>query len=125
MTLGLDIAGWSLEIDGNGHRISAVDDAGAALSLSFAPDPSGVPTLHNETGWLNTPVGWTYYYSWPDLAVTGSLVIDGRAYDVEGTGWFDHQWGALSGAVDLGGDWFALQLDDDRTGRLPAGAGGL
>ena len=31
------------------------------------------------------------YYSWPQLAVTGSVSVGGKTYKVSGTGWIDHQ----------------------------------
>jgi predicted secreted hydrolase len=32
--------------------------------------------------------------------------------------WFDHQWGDMSSIVQLGWDWFALQLDDNSESML-------
>ncbi|HYE47148.1 MAG TPA: lipocalin-like domain-containing protein, partial [Caulobacter sp.] len=31
------------------------------------------------------------YYSWPQLAVTGTVVVEEATYPVSGTGWIDHQ----------------------------------
>jgi predicted secreted hydrolase len=32
-----------------------------------------------------------FYYSWPQLRIAGSLVAAGVPYEVEGTGWIDHE----------------------------------
>ena len=38
--------------------------------------------------------------------------LDGRALDVTGTAWFDHQWGDFISVGGGGWDWFAVELDD-------------
>jgi predicted secreted hydrolase len=47
------------------------------------------------------------------MQAAGSVTVDGRPLAVEGTAWFDHQWGDF---VTVGGgngwDWFAINLDD-------------
>jgi predicted secreted hydrolase len=57
----------------------------------------------------------SYYYSFPRLAATGSIEVDGVATEVTGNAWIDREWGtsALSAGV-AGWDWFALQLSDGR-----------
>jgi putative drug exporter of the RND superfamily len=71
------------------------------------------PVLHDEDGWIDFgPAGGSYYYSWPRMTVEGTLEYGGEALAVDGTAWFDHQWGDFI-AVGAGGwDWFALNLDD-------------
>src|ERR671919_798165 len=59
------------------------------------------------------PAGRTYYYSRPRMDATGTLTLDSSALAVQGTVWFDHQWGdfiAVGGGS--GWDWFAVNLDD-------------
>lgn len=73
------------------------------------------PVLQHGTGYTEYPFGgYTYYYSRARMAAEGTLQIDGETRAVSGTGWFDHQWGALADAVGTGWDWFALQLEDGR-----------
>jgi len=40
------------------------------------------------------------------------LTIDGRPIAVEGSAWFDHQWGDFITVGGGGWDWFAINLDD-------------
>jgi predicted secreted hydrolase len=47
------------------------------------------------------------------MATTGTLTLDGESLAVDGTSWFDHQWGdfiAVGGGS--GWDWYAINLDD-------------
>jgi predicted secreted hydrolase len=114
--LRLKVQEWEVEINAGLHRIMASDEAGNALELQFAFDPSTGPTLHNGIGWLASAGGWTYYYSWPDMAVTGTLTTGGVDYQVGGAGWFDHQWGDffVLGAP-AGWQWMALRLGGGST----------
>jgi predicted secreted hydrolase len=56
----------------------------------------------------------SYYYSYPRLATTGRLELDGKSFDVSGLSWFDHEFSTSSLSPDEAGwDWFCLQLDDN------------
>ncbi len=73
------------------------------------------PVLQHGNGYLDYPFGgYTYYYSRERMAARGQLTRGDRTVGVEGTAWFDHQWGDLAAVTDVGWDWFALQLDDER-----------
>ncbi len=92
-------------------RLSAVaDEFGIDLRLSAT---RADPVLHSGIGWVDLgPAGGSYYYSWPRMEASGTLMLDGEPLPVEGTAWFDHQWGDFI-AVGAGGwDWFAINLDD-------------
>jgi predicted secreted hydrolase len=101
------------------------------LTAAFAPDEaalSGVPgglaldlrlsatkpaALHDRDGWIDFgPAGGSYYYSRTAMDAIGWLIIDGRTLAVDGSAWFDHQWGDFISVGGGGWDWFALNLDD-------------
>jgi predicted secreted hydrolase len=46
------------------------------------------------------------------MTATGSLELDGKSLAVEGSAWFDHQWGDFISVGGGGWDWFAVNLDD-------------
>ena len=46
------------------------------------------------------------------MTATGTLTVDGRTLAVDGTAWFDHQWGDFISVGGGGWDWFAVNLDD-------------
>ncbi len=111
--------GFALEVGAH----SAVGVAGedylegevGVYELELVLSPVKPPVLQHGDGYTAYGFGgYTYYYSRPRMAARGTLTIDGEPLAVEGTAWFDHQWGSLSGAVDTGWDWFAIQLDDSR-----------
>jgi len=59
------------------------------------------------------PLDASFYYSEPQLAVSGSLSIGQRTLDVTGDAWLDHEWSSrylANGAV--GWDWTGINLDD-------------
>jgi len=71
------------------------------------------PVLHHGNGYIDYPFGgYTFYYSRTHMETNGTITIDDKIYPVNGTSWFDHQWGGLSQVSAIGWDWFAIQLDD-------------
>ena len=110
--LDLCVGGWNLRKAERGFAVNAVMDS---HSLGLFLVPTKPPVLHNQTGILDfSPFGWSYYYSYPRLAVAGDLVVDGYQLRVDGAAWMDHQWGDFINVGSGGWDWFALQLDDGR-----------
>ena len=111
---------WTMSGAGGSERLSAslsaAEAAAAGVSGGLAIDlqlsTTRPPVLHDRDGWIDFgPAGGSYYYSRTRLATTGSLLLDGRTFEVEGSAWFDHQWGDFI-AVGAGGwDWFAINLD--------------
>lgn len=107
------VAGQSA-LGGGGHDVLHGEVDGYQLDLTL--DSVKRPVLQHVTGYTEYPFGgYTYYYSRERMATTGTVTLpDGTALPVTGSSWFDHQWGPLGDAINLGWDWFALQLDDDR-----------
>ena len=86
-------------------------DGGLTLQLDLAATKP--PALHDTDGWIDFgPAGGSYYYSRTAMTASGSLVLGERTLDVEGSGWFDHQWGDFISVGGGGWDWFAVNLDD-------------
>ena len=90
-------------------RGDPVPGFGLALSLSATKPPA----LQGGDGYIDFgPAGGSYYYSRSAMTATGSISAGGRTLTVDGSAWFDHQWGDFI-AVGAGGwDWFAVNLDD-------------
>ena len=90
--------------------------AGADFALRLTLAPSQPMLLQGEAGYSRkgpAPLSASYYYSLPQLAVSGELVIDGRRRTVTGRGWLDHEWS--SEKLDFaarGWDWTGINLDD-------------
>ncbi len=87
----------------------------AAPDFSYALRLAGdtAPVLQGEAGYSRKSERdqASYYYSLPELYVVGSITLDGKAVDVTGQAWFDHEWSSQPLASDqTGWDWFALRL---------------
>ena len=104
---------WSVEGDGNNHKIS-VNDRGTELRLelkSLKP-----PVLHGQNGYSQKGEGEghaSYYYSLTRMQAKGELVVNGQREKVRGLSWMDHEFGSNQlGEDQLGWDWFSIQLEN-------------
>lgn len=55
----------------------------------------------------------SHYYTQPQLAVQGTLTLQGQTLAVQGRAWLDHEWSeALLDADAVGWDWIGMNLTD-------------
>ena len=110
---------WRLQRDGPPSRSryrarASSDSAGFAFDLGFAATQPLL--LQGDAGYSRKgprPGQASHYYSEPQLAVDGSLALDGRASAVRGTAWLDHEWSdSLLDPTAVGWDWVGMNLDD-------------
>ncbi len=115
----LKLRGWTLrrEATANGHDYVAQLDAGTqgfALDLRLAATQPVL--LQGDAGYSRKgpdPSQASFYLSEPQLAVSGSLTLDGRERPVTGRAWLDHEWSeALLHPDAVGWDWIGMNLDD-------------
>jgi len=100
-------------IGGGGEDVLHMEIDEISLDLTVSTQRPAV--LQHGDGYQEYQFGgYTYYYSRPHMEATGSLNIAGQRRELQGSSWFDHQWGDLSAATERGWDWFALNLDDGR-----------
>ena len=90
------------------------DSAGFAYDLELAATQ---PVLLQGEGGLSRkgprPEQVSRYYSEPQLAVRGTLAVEGRSVDVTGRAWLDHEWSdAYLDPGAVGWDWIGMNLDD-------------
>ena len=109
----LRLRDWSLVREADGWH--AVLPAGEfALDLRCAPTQ---PVLLQGDAGLSRkgPLARqaSYYYSEPQLAVSGTLTLQGRRHSVQGRAWMDHEWSDEYLAPEAAGwDWIGMNLDD-------------
>jgi predicted secreted hydrolase len=112
---------WAMSGSGGQDRLSAalapdealLAGAPAGLGLDLRLRATKPAALHDRDGWIDFgPAGGSYYYSRTAMDATGDLTLDGRNLAVEGSAWFDHQWGDFISVGGGGWDWFAVNLDD-------------
>jgi len=116
-----ETGGWEMTGAGGADHLQALATP-AEIVPAGSPGPAGIdlrlqatkpPALHNGDGWIDFGAGGSsYYYSRTAMRATGTLTLDGRPLAVEGTAWFDHQWGDFITVGGGGWDWFAMNLDD-------------
>jgi predicted secreted hydrolase len=91
-------------------------EQGIGLDLELRPERELV--RHGDRGYSQKgeAIGnASAYLSWTRLTVNGALSLEGSLRAVEGSAWFDHEWGTSQlGADVVGWDWFSLRLDDGR-----------
>jgi predicted secreted hydrolase len=84
------------------------------FDLRFAPTQPAL--LEGEQGFSRKgreQAQASYYYSEPQLAISGSIVVEGRSIPVTGAGWLDHEWSSEVMAGDaVGWDWTGINLND-------------
>jgi predicted secreted hydrolase len=104
---------WTLELGDDAYR-ARIDARDFSLDLGFAPTQPLL--LNGEAGWSRkgpSPRQASYYYSRPQLAVSGSMSVGGRRFDATGRAWLDHEWSSEIMAADaVGWDWTGVNLDD-------------
>lgn len=119
--LALLLGDWSLRREADDELRLAAADPEQAFGFDFRLRPEKPLVLHGEHGYSRKgpePGNASAYVSWPRLALAGRLTLEGRAIEVHGAAWYDHEFG--SGVLPegtQGWDWFGLRLEGAAGGR--------
>jgi predicted secreted hydrolase len=109
----LRLRDWSLARE-NGAWHAVIPAGDFALDLRCAPTQPVL--LQGDQGLSRKgpkPEQASYYYSEPQLAVSGRLTVQGRALEVTGKAWMDHEVSDEYLHPDAAGwDWIGMNLDD-------------
>jgi len=117
---GLLLQGWSLTRSalGQGSRYTARVE-GDALGLRLDCDTTQPVLLQGREGLSRKgpeAAQASHYYSQPQLAVQGELVLAGERWRIgpgQGRAWLDHEWSeALLHPQAVGWDWIGMNLHD-------------
>ncbi len=113
-TTDVRVGGWSLALDGDTY-VAKVAAREFAFELGFRA--SQPVLLQGESGYSRRgplPAQASRYYSRPQLEVSGTLEVGGRARQLRGgRAWLDHEWSSEYLASDaVGWDWIGINLDD-------------
>ena len=111
--MALKLRDWSLRADGQQYAAQIV---GPDFDLQLALNETQSVLLQGAQGLSRKgphPAQASYYYSQPNLQVVGKLRLEGRAFDVTGRAWLDHEWSneILAPGV-VGWDWIGMNLLD-------------
>ena len=84
--------------------------------LRFSLTPTQKPMLQDDSGFSHKgplPEQASYYYSEPQLQVTGTVTHHDKEMTVKGIAWLDHEWStAYLDPNAEGWDWVGANLDD-------------
>jgi predicted secreted hydrolase len=110
-------AQWKLDAHAPGGMVSQQLDAVAdRFSFDFNLTTMKPPIIHGENGVSEKAEGpghASHYISYTRLATNGSIMLDGRLFNVSGESWMDHEFFTHQLARNqTGWDWFSLQLSD-------------
>ncbi|MES2631736.1 MAG: carotenoid 1,2-hydratase [Pseudomonadota bacterium] len=104
---------WSLQRAGNSYRAEL---PGADFSLDIECAPTQPLLLQGAQGLSRKgpqAAQASYYYSQPQLAVTGTIVLRGQRLAITGKAWLDHEWSEeVLHPEAVGWDWIGMNLDD-------------
>jgi len=97
-------------------RIKAAD---GNMSIDLHLKPVKPLVLNGVKGYsrksAESPLIASVYFSYTQMSTEGKLVIGEEVHAVKGKSWFDREISTRSlGEKQVGWDWFALQLDDNR-----------
>lgn len=104
---------WSLVREGGVYTARVGADS---FSLQLTLEPSQPVLPQGEGGFSRkgpSSLHASYYYSEPQLRVSGQVSVKGKPLDVRGVAWLDHEWSSeLLAAEAAGWDWLGANLDD-------------
>jgi predicted secreted hydrolase len=104
---------WQAQWMPDAQKLEAVADR---FSFELSLKSEKPPVIHGRDGVSQKAEGAgkaSHYISLTRLDTTGTIVLDGKRFSVEGTSWMDHEFFSHQLEGDQAGwDWFSLQLAD-------------
>ena len=104
---------WSLKREATHYRAVV---AGPEFGFALAVRETQALLLQGDQGLSRKGPDATqasYYYSLPQLVVSGTLTLAGQPMPVHGSAWLDHEWSqALMHPQAVGWDWIGMNLVD-------------
>jgi predicted secreted hydrolase len=108
------IGPWQMQRSATDVFSIKAQDAQFAFDLTLSPTQPKM--LQGDAGFSQKGVRAeqaSYYVTWPQLRVGGSIVLDGKSQATQGVAWFDHEWSSeVLGEADVGWDWLGINLAD-------------
>ena len=113
-TTHIKLDSWTMQRANDGRYQIALPARDFTLSLTLQPTQTLL--LQGEQGFSRKGASAeqaSYYYSEPQLAVSGTITRKGQPVQVTGHAWLDHEWSST--VLDknaVGWDWVGLNLAD-------------
>lgn len=110
----LNIKDWKFESVAGNSFITKIVSKDFGLDLTFNVSQSIL--LQGDKGYSQkgpNPTDASYYYSIPQLTVSGQVTQNGAALKVTGKAWLDHEWSSnYLNTEAVGWDWTGLNFND-------------
>jgi predicted secreted hydrolase len=104
---------WQVRWNGENQKLQAIDKD-FTLRLNLLPEKA--PVIHGEKGISQKSAGdghASYYISLTRIATKGEIELNGKAYEVTGLSWMDHEFFTMQlDTGQQGWDWLSIQLTD-------------
>lgn len=108
------IGAWQMQR--NAADVFTLKAQDAQFAFDFSLTPTQPKMLQGDAGFSqkgSRAEQASYYVSWPQLQVNGSIVLDGQSQKAQGKAWFDHEWSSqVLGDADVGWDWLGINMAD-------------
>ena len=109
----LQLGNWSLKRTGSAYQAQA---QGSDFSFKLALQETQALLLQGDQGLSRKgpqAEQASFYYSLPQLSVSGQLQVAGEPFKVQGKAWLDHEWSQSVMHPDaVGWDWIGMNLLD-------------
>ncbi len=106
---------WSLQRT-SGETMALTGSVRSDAHFALVLKPVKPKLLFGEDGWSKKGVGVenaSWYITFPRLAVSGRLSVDGRERAVSGEAWMDHEISSSQlDKTQVGWDWLSIRLHD-------------
>jgi len=107
------IRDWRLRRDSSGaYSATAHSDS---LNIDLTATPTQAWLLQGDKGFSRKGPDASqasFYVSHPQLAVRGTLGLQGQRFEVQGAAWLDHEWSeSLMHPEAVGWDWIGMNLE--------------
>jgi predicted secreted hydrolase len=105
---------WQIQWKGDEQSLRATD---ARFELQLALRSEKPPVIQGENGVSQKADGAghaSHYISLTHLATSGTIVLNGKSFQVSGLAWMDHEFFTHQlESNQIGWDWFSVQLADN------------
>ena len=112
----LALRDWSLVRDAGATGSYSAKVVADDFALHLQLRPTQALLLQGDKGWSRkgpAAAQVSHYYSQPQLAASGKLVVKEQSFEVSGQAWLDHEWSdALLHPDAVGWDWIGMNLQD-------------
>ena len=114
MTTDVKLGKWTMRREASGGY--TVNLPARDFTLALTLQPTQAVLLQGEQGYSRKgpkPEQASYYYSEPQMKVSGTVIRNGKPIKVSGSAWLDHEWSStVLDARAVGWDWVGANLVD-------------